>query len=60
MIIWLNTLNRKAAQSLLLLRFVLMPVAAHGHAYPDHADPKVSATITTSLTIIRIWFARKL
>jgi methionine-rich copper-binding protein CopC len=33
-----------------------MPAAAQGHAYPDHADPKVGATITAPPTIVRIWF----
>jgi hypothetical protein len=60
MTIRLRTLSRKTAQALFLLFLFLMPVAAHGHAYPDHADPKVGATITTSPTVVRIWFDSEL
>jgi methionine-rich copper-binding protein CopC len=35
---------------------VSMPDAAQGHAYPDHADPKVGSTLSASPTIVRIWF----
>jgi methionine-rich copper-binding protein CopC len=31
-------------------------VAVQGHAYPDHADPKVGATIATCPAVVRIWF----
>ena len=34
----------------------LVPVAAHGHAYPDHADPRVGASVATSPAVVRIWF----
>lgn len=33
-----------------------MPAVAQGHAYPDHADPKVGSTISVPPTQVRIWF----
>jgi methionine-rich copper-binding protein CopC len=51
----LRNLSRKAAQALFL-----MPVVAQGHAYPDHADPKVGATVAVSPTVVRIWFDSEL
>jgi copper resistance protein C len=33
-----------------------LPYAALGHAYPDHADPKVGSTISIAPTRVRIWF----
>lgn len=34
----------------------IMPDAAQGHAYPDHADPRVGSTISAAPTRVRIWF----
>ena len=34
----------------------ISPEAAQGHAFPDHADPKVGATLTVSPDRVRIWF----
>ncbi len=39
-----------------VLAIVMLPVAAQGHAYPDHADPKVGSTVAVSPPVIRIWF----
>jgi len=50
----------KAAQVLFLLPLFLMPIAAQGHAYLDHADPKVGATIATPPAVVRIWFDSEL
>jgi len=33
-----------------------LPEAALGHAFLDHADPKVGATLTVSPDRVRIWF----
>lgn len=33
-----------------------MPGAVQGHAFPDHSDPKVGATIAVSPDHVRIWF----
>jgi methionine-rich copper-binding protein CopC len=41
---------------LILACLCVAPVAALGHAFPDHADPKVGATLTVSPDRVRIWF----
>lgn len=46
-----------AAAAILVTVFLfIMPAAAQGHAYPDHADPKVGSTISVAPTQVRIWF----
>lgn len=40
----------------LLLSIPALPGIALGHAFPDHADPKVGATVTASPSRVRIWF----
>ncbi len=47
---------RTVAALLLPLCLFIMPGLARGHAYPDHADPKVGSTVTASPTVVRIWF----
>jgi methionine-rich copper-binding protein CopC len=39
-----------------VISIVIMPDSALGHAYPDHAEPKVGSTIPASPERIRIWF----
>ena len=34
----------------------IAPRDSLAHAYPDHADPKVGATISAAPSIVRIWF----
>jgi methionine-rich copper-binding protein CopC len=34
----------------------IFPVTSWAHAFPDHSDPKVGATVESSPEIIRIWF----
>ncbi|HXY55207.1 MAG TPA: copper resistance CopC family protein [Nitrospirota bacterium] len=46
----------KAAVLLILVFLFIMPGVARGHAYPDHAEPKVGATVTTPPAVVRIWF----
>ena len=41
--------------SLLLLN--LPPNVAQGHAFPDHADPKVGSTVSGPPASVRIWFS---
>ncbi len=36
--------------------FCISPEAVLGHAFPDHADPKVGATLAVSPGRVRIWF----
>jgi methionine-rich copper-binding protein CopC len=35
---------------------VARPAPAHAHAFPDHADPKVGATLAAPPTRVSIWF----
>jgi methionine-rich copper-binding protein CopC len=35
---------------------VILPDTARAHAYPDHADPKVGSTVTSSPERVRVWF----
>ena len=56
MIVRLRILSMPAAQVLFLLLLFLMPVSAQGHAYPDHAYPKVGSTVSAPPTSVRIWF----
>ena len=53
-----DTLTAAAFLSIMLL--FIMPNAAQGHAYPDHADPKVGATVNASPDRVRIWFDSEL
>jgi len=32
------------------------PVSSWAHAFPDHSDPKVGATLDSSPSLVRIWF----
>jgi methionine-rich copper-binding protein CopC len=51
----------RTATALLFTVFLLIiPSAARGHAYPDHADPKVGATISASPNRVSIWFDSEL
>ena len=47
-----------AVFSLLLLS--VLPEASWAHAFPDHSDPKVGATVTVSPDRVRIWFDSEL
>jgi methionine-rich copper-binding protein CopC len=38
----------------------LFPVVSWAHAFPDHSDPEVGATVDSSPEIIRIWFDSEL
>lgn len=60
MTIRIPTLSTKAPWIILPLLLFLMPAAAQGHAYPDHADPKVGATIDMPPAVVRIWFDSEL
>ncbi|HTR42895.1 MAG TPA: copper resistance protein CopC [Pseudomonadales bacterium] len=46
--------------SLVALLFLAVPSAAWAHAFLDHADPKVGSTITSSPSVIKIWFTQEL
>jgi methionine-rich copper-binding protein CopC len=34
----------------------IFPAVSWAHAFPDHSDPKVGATVESSPEIIKIWF----
>ena len=45
------------AAALFLLSFLLvLPGVSQGHAFPDHSDPKVGATVSGPPGNVRIWF----
>lgn len=53
----MQILKLKTAGALLFLSFLLiLPGVSQGHAFPDHSDPKVGATVSGSPSIVRIWF----
>ena len=39
-----------------VIYLLFLPVAAWGHAFPDRSDPQVGATVSGSVTSVRIWF----
>jgi methionine-rich copper-binding protein CopC len=53
----LQHLDVRTVGALLFLAFLCtLPEVAMGHAFPDHSDPKVGATIAASPDRVRIWF----
>jgi len=43
--------------ALVLLSFLLsLPRVSEGHAFPDHSNPKVGATLTAAPSGVYIWF----
>jgi methionine-rich copper-binding protein CopC len=47
---------RETAVILLLMFLCALPRLSYGHAYPDHADPKVGAEVSIAPVRVRIWF----
>ncbi len=47
---------RKTAAFLFCAILSFVPGISSGHAFPDHADPKVGSTISVSPVHVRIWF----
>lgn len=41
---------------MLTLGFFLIAVSSWGHAFPDHSEPRVGATLQTPPSQVRIWF----
>lgn len=53
----MRIMKLRTAASLFFLSFLLaFPGASQGHAFPDHSDPKVGATVSGSPSNVRIWF----
>jgi len=56
-----NTMSRYAERGFMAMVLSVMclcmaPKDSLAHAYPDHADPKVGASITAPPSVVRIWF----
>jgi methionine-rich copper-binding protein CopC len=47
---------RTAALLFFLSLLLAFPGVSQGHAFPDHSDPKVGATVSGSPAGVRIWF----
>jgi methionine-rich copper-binding protein CopC len=47
---------RKTALVLFLLFWIALPGVSHGHAFPDHSEPKVGAAVSDPPSNVRIWF----
>jgi methionine-rich copper-binding protein CopC len=47
---------RNVAVLLFLAFLCALPELSLGHAFPDHADPRVGATVPVSPSLVRIWF----
>jgi len=47
---------RNAAALLFLAFLCVLPELSLGHAYLDHADPRVGSTVPVSPSLVRIWF----
>jgi hypothetical protein len=51
-----------AMRTLMMIAFIglllldLWSGMAWGHAFPDHAEPRVGATVNSSPNLVRIWF----
>lgn len=43
-----------------ILAAILLPAAAHAHAFLDHASPKVGSTVGTAPRELLLWFTEKL
>lgn len=44
----------------IVLAALLVPAAAHAHAFLDHASPKVGSTVATAPHELLLWFTEKL
>jgi methionine-rich copper-binding protein CopC len=47
---------RMAAVFFYLASLLLLPGVAHGHAFPDHSNPKVGSTLSSPPAGVYIWF----
>ena len=54
-ILCLLSLRKSAALIFAAVLFIL-PEAALSHTFPDHAEPKVGASLSVSPAVVRIWF----
>jgi methionine-rich copper-binding protein CopC len=47
---------RNSAALLILVFLCALPELSLGHAFPEHAEPKVGSTVPVSPLLVRIWF----
>ena len=47
---------KKTVWLFFLLFWIALPGVSQGHAFPDHSDPKVGATVSAPPSNVRIWF----
>ncbi len=53
----MHSLNLKRAVGLFLFASLLVvPGVSHGHAFPDHSDPRVGSTLSAPPVGVYIWF----
>jgi methionine-rich copper-binding protein CopC len=53
----MRLVNLKILGAVISIAFLsALPGVSMGHAFPDHSEPKVGATISSSPTQVRIWF----
>jgi methionine-rich copper-binding protein CopC len=53
----MQTLKHRTACALFIIVFLfVLPGLSQGHAFPDHSDPRVGSTVSSSPTTVRIWF----
>ena len=45
------------AAIVLLLCLFTSPGVSRGHAFPDHAEPRVGSTVSSPPAVVRIWFS---
>ena len=48
------------AKIAIVLIAILLPVAAHAHAFLDHASPRVGSTVAIAPRELLLWFTEKL
>ncbi len=51
---------KNPAKIAIVLAAILLPAAAHAHAFLDHASPKVGSTVASAPRELLLWFTEKL
>jgi copper resistance protein C len=50
------TANRMLLFAVSSLFLCIFPISSQAHAFPDHSDPRVGATVNSCPEVVRIWF----
>jgi len=56
MVCWARPSPGRVCALLLAAALLLAPPSARAHAFPEHADPRVGASVGASPPEVRIWF----